>query len=49
MHGNEAIRSNYHTTLQATACQLVFGEIVIHNIAFRANWDQLQKRKQDIS
>jgi hypothetical protein len=21
---------------------------MIHNIAFRANWDQIQKRKQDI-
>jgi hypothetical protein len=29
-------------------CQLVFGTDMIHNIAFRANWDQMQKRKQDI-
>jgi hypothetical protein len=29
-------------------CQLVFGRDMIHNIAFRANWDQIQKRKQDI-
>jgi hypothetical protein len=43
-----AIRSTYHTTLQATPCQLVFGRDMIHNIAFRANWDQIQKRKQDI-
>jgi hypothetical protein len=44
-----AIRSNYHITLQATPCQLVFGRDMIHNIiAFRANWDQIQKRKQDI-
>jgi hypothetical protein len=42
------IRSTYHTTLQATPCQLVFGREMIHNIAFRANWDQIQKRKQDI-
>jgi transposase InsO family protein len=33
------IRSTYHTTLQATPCQLVFGRDMIHNIAFRANWD----------
>jgi hypothetical protein len=33
------IRSTYHTTLQATPCQLVFGRHMIHNIAFRANWD----------
>jgi hypothetical protein len=37
------IRSTYHTTLQATPCQLVFGRDMIHNIAFRANWDQIQK------
>jgi hypothetical protein len=34
-----AIRSNYHTKLQATTCQLVFGRGMTHNIAFRANWD----------
>jgi hypothetical protein len=34
-----AIRSTYHTTLQATPCQRVFGRDMIHNIAFRANWD----------
>jgi hypothetical protein len=34
-----AIRSTYHTTLQATPCQLVFGRYMIHNISFRANWD----------
>jgi hypothetical protein len=43
-----AIRSTYHTTLQATPCQLVFGRDMIHNIAFRANWDLIQKQKQDI-
>jgi hypothetical protein len=32
-----AIRSTYHTTLQATPCQLVFGRDMIHNIAFKAN------------
>jgi hypothetical protein len=26
----------------------VFGIDMIHNIAFRANWDQIQNRKQDI-
>jgi hypothetical protein len=43
-----AIRSTYHTTLQATPCQLVFGRDMIHNIVFKANWDRIQKRKQDI-
>jgi hypothetical protein len=37
-----------HKALQATPCQLVFGRDMIHKIAFRANWDQIQKRKQDI-
>jgi hypothetical protein len=48
LHGYQAIRSTYHTTLQATSCQFVFGRDMIRNIAFRANWDQIQKRKQDI-
>jgi hypothetical protein len=48
LHGYRAIRSTYHTSLQATPCQLVFGRDMIHNIASRANWDQIQKRKQDI-
>jgi hypothetical protein len=48
LHGYQDIRSTYHTTLQATPCQLVFGRDMIHNIAFRVNWDQIQKRKQDI-
>jgi hypothetical protein len=48
LHGYQAIRSTYLTTLQATPCQLVFGRDMIRNIAFRSNWDQIQKRKQDI-
>jgi hypothetical protein len=47
-HGQQAIRSTYHTSLQATPCQLMFGRDMIHNIAFKANWDQIQQRKQDI-
>jgi hypothetical protein len=43
-----ANRGTYHKTLQATPCQLVFGRGMIHNIAFRVNWDQMQKRNQDI-
>jgi hypothetical protein len=34
-----AITSTYHTTLQAAPCQLMFTRHMIHNIAFRANWD----------
>jgi hypothetical protein len=47
LHGYLVITSNYHTTLQATPC-LVFSRDMIHNIAFSANWDQIQKRKQEI-
>jgi hypothetical protein len=38
----------YDITLQATPCQLVLCREMIQNIAFRANWDQIQKRKQGI-
>jgi hypothetical protein len=48
LHGYQATRSTYHTTLQATPCQLMFGRDMIHNIAFRVNWGRIQKRKQDI-
>jgi hypothetical protein len=48
MHGYYSLRKTYHTSLQATPCQFVFDRDMIHNIAFRANWDQIQKRKQDI-
>jgi hypothetical protein len=34
-----AIRSAYHTTLQATPCQLVLARDMSHNFAFKANWD----------
>ena len=27
---------------------LVFGRDMIHNIAFKANWNRIQKRKQDL-
>jgi hypothetical protein len=39
LHGFQAIRSNYHTTLQTISriSQLVFGRDVIHNIVFIAN------------
>jgi hypothetical protein len=45
-HGYQAIRSTYHTTLQATPYQFVFGRVKIENIGFRSNWDQIPK--QDI-
>jgi hypothetical protein len=30
LHASQAIRSTYHTTLQTTPCQLVFGRDMIH-------------------
>ena len=43
-----AVRSTYNTTTQATAMQLVFGRDAIFNIPFKANWDAIRQRKQDI-
>ena len=42
-----AIRSTYHTTLQATPAQLVFGRDMILPITFKANWDLIKSRKQN--
>ena len=33
-----ALRATYHTTLQATPMQLVFGRDAILNTQFKANW-----------
>ena len=41
-----AIRSTYHTTLQATPCQLMFGRDMIHNAAIKANWDGVQNENR---
>jgi hypothetical protein len=43
LHAYQDIRSTYHTTLQTTPCQIVFGRDMIHNIAFRENRDQVKK------
>lgn len=43
-----AIRSTYNTTTQATAMQLVFGRDGIFNIPFKASWDVIKQRKQEI-
>jgi hypothetical protein len=34
--------------MQATPCQLVFGRDLIQYNALRSNWDQIQRRKQEI-
>ena len=41
-----AIRSTYHTTLQATPGQLVFGRDMILPIRFKADWAMIAQRKQ---
>ena len=43
-----AIRATYHTTLQATPSQLVFGRDAILNIKFEADWNYIRARKQEI-
>jgi hypothetical protein len=41
-----ATRATYHTTLQATPTQLVFGRDAIMNTKFTVNWELIRKRKQ---
>ena len=41
-----ALRSTYHTTLQASPGQLVFGRDMILNIQHQADWTAIKKRKQ---
>jgi transposase InsO family protein len=40
-----AIRGTFHTTLQATPCQLVFGRDLILDASFTANWSAIVSRK----
>jgi len=42
-----AIRCTYHTTLQATPGQLVFGRDMILPVKFNADWALIAQRKQD--
>ena len=42
-----AIRATYHTTLQATPAQLVFGRDMILPIAIQADWARIKERKQE--
>ena len=41
-----AIRATYHTTMQASPMQLVFGRDAILNIKHVANWDHIKELKQ---
>ena len=42
-----AIRATYHTTLQATPAQLVFGRDMILPITIRANWARIKEQRQN--
>ena len=43
-----AVRTTYHTKLQASPMQLVFGRYAILNIKHVANWEHIQQHKQEI-
>jgi hypothetical protein len=43
-----AVRSTFHTSLQSTPGQLVFGRDMIFNIQHTANWEYIKQRKQHI-
>ncbi len=41
-----AVRATYHTTLQASPMQLVFGRDAILNVKHVTNWEHIRQRKQ---
>jgi hypothetical protein len=43
-----AVRATFHTSLQATPAQLVFGRDAILKIQFEANWNFIQQNKKRI-
>jgi len=43
-----AVRSTFHTTLQSSPGQLVFGRDMIFNIQHTANWEYIKQRKQQM-
>jgi hypothetical protein len=49
LQGHHAIGHTFHTTLQATSCQLVYVKDMIHSIAFRENCDSIQNRERTLS
>jgi hypothetical protein len=42
------VQSTFHTTLQNTPGQLVFGCDMILNVKHEANWEYIRARKQNI-
>jgi hypothetical protein len=43
-----AVRATYHTTLQATPTQLVFGRDAVLNTKFEADWNFIKQNKQKL-
>ena len=43
-----AMRATYHTTLQASPMQLVFGRDAMLNVQFIADWQASKNRKQKL-
>jgi len=43
-----ALRATYHTTLQATPCQLVFGRDAMLNVKFESDLQIIKQRKHRI-
>ena len=43
-----ALHMTYHTTLQATPMQLVFGRDAIMNVQYKADWAAIKERKQKL-
>jgi hypothetical protein len=41
-----AVRATYHTTLQASPMQLVFGRDAILNVKHISDWEHVRQRKQ---
>ena len=41
------VRATYHTTLQASPMQLVFGQYAILNIKHATSWEHIRQRKQE--
>ena len=44
-----ALRSTYHTTLEATPMQLVFGRDAMLPILHKADWKYIKEKKQRLS
>jgi hypothetical protein len=44
-----ALRSTYHTTLQATPGQLIFGRDMVLNVQHLTDWTAIRARKQQIT